>query len=180
MSKINNIITGDVFMTPEIPEPQCSYGIKLGYVSLKVRLEDATFIRDLVKDVPISGRLLSPHELHMTLMYDNTNPIPQSAVSMFSQPDVEHLATVVGAGLLGDEGSEHRAVVLFLESETIQERFDELSIFMTHSFGDLLLHVSVSYGATEEDASSLVPLLTSLVGTSIVLYGESFATLKED
>lgn len=161
-------------------EPSFSYGVKLGYVSLKVRLQDGTFIHNMIKEIPIQGRFIVPHEMHMTLMYDQSNPIPAHAIKSFSKPEVEYLATVTGVGVLGKEGSEYRAVVLHLDSDAIQERFDELSIFMTHSFPDFKAHVSLVYGASDEDAAVLTPVLTSLVGTSIVLYGESFATLKED
>lgn len=161
-------------------EPEVSYGIKLGYVSLRVRLEDATFVHNLIKEVELDGRCIAPHDMHVTMMYDKSNPIPSLAVKAFGKPEVEYLATISGVGMLGEEGSKYRAVVLHLESTELQNRFDELSIFMSHSFDDFMAHTSVVYGATEQDYEKVDNLLTSLVGTSIVLYGESFATVKEN
>lgn len=154
--------------------------ISVGYVSLKVSLKDSKFLHDLLESLPIEGRLIAAHDMHLTLMYDQENPIPATAISKINRPDEIYRATIKDVGMLGDEDSKYRAVVLHLESPQIDQRFDELSIFMNHSFDSLMKHVSVIYGAVDGDLVTVKSMLTDLVGSSILLYGESFATIKGD
>lgn len=154
--------------------------IRVGYVSLKVALHDGTALYKEILNESYDGKQLSPHELHMTLMYDSTNPIPTRAIPAVSKASEEYEATIMGIDLLGEIGSKYRAVVVLLESPGIRQRFDELSVLMTHSFEEFKPHVSLIYGASEDDLEKVRKLLTHWIGTRIVLYGESFSTVKED
>lgn len=154
--------------------------VRVGYVSLKLALNDGKYFSELLSDTVLSGRIIAAHDMHLTLMYDQSNPIPANAISKVSMPDTIHDAVVTGVGVLGEDGSKYRAIVLHLESPSIDQRFDELSIFMTHSFDSLKKHVSLVYGATDEDFETVIGLLTETIGKHILLYGESFATIKED
>lgn len=153
--------------------------IFVGYACLKVALESGKIIKDTIGEVVLTGRLLAPHELHMTLMYDGSNPVRSRNLSVVSDPDSVYNGVISGYSLLGEETSAFRAVVLEVECPDVVARHEELSIFMTHSFDNFIPHISVAYGVTPEDLLTLQSRLTKLVGTPIILYGENFSTVKE-
>lgn len=148
--------------------------VKIGYFSLKVNLKDAQMVNELVSAVGIKGDVIRPYEMHVTLMFDKTNPIDTRTASFINRNQAIYDAVITGFDFLGGD-----SVVLLLSSPEVENRHKELKIFMTHSFEDFLPHTSVAYNADEEDFEKLKSVLTGLVGTSIVLYGESFATIKE-
>lgn len=150
----------------------------LGYVSLRLALENGTAIRAAIKELPITGETLSPHEMHMTIMYDTSNPVRVGNASAVCNMDATYEGTITGITTLGD--AESLAVVLTVVAPGVVNRHEELSIFMTHSFSPFLPHVSVAYHCTADDLPLIEKALTPFVGSSIILYGESFATVKED
>lgn len=155
--------------------------IGVGYASLKV---SQTSLLDLFQEIKsktdeLDGTLIKRHDLHMTLMYDRTNPIPAKNIPYFSKSGEVYKGTVVDSILLGEEGSEHRAVVLLIDSYEIVERHDELRATMKHSFDEFVPHISVIYGATEQDYVILREIISKYIGSSVELYGESFATVKQ-
>lgn len=153
--------------------------IRVGYVSLKVALEDATAISNTIAAIETTGKKIKPHEMHMTLMYDSANPVSTRSVPMIGRTGEVYEGIISGVSILGDEDSEYRAVVLKIDSPMIELRHRELSIFMKHNFEDFVPHVSVIYGADAADLEKLTPILTDLVGKDILLYGEAFSTVKE-
>lgn len=161
-------------------EPTASYGTRVGYVSLKVDLAFGREVYNAVSGLPIVGSLIKPHDMHMTLMYDSSNPIRATSIPYVAKSGMEHSATVTSVGILGDDTSAYRAVVLKTESSSIRERFEELSTIMTHSFEDHIQHISIAYGVTDADFEEMKKVLTAFIGRDIILYGESFATVKED
>ena len=148
--------------------------IKIGYFSLKLRIKDAVFLNSVVKSFELDGRAVGAYDMHMTLMFDSSNPLPTSAASVLSDNESTYTATISGVDLFGGD-----SIVLILEAPEVVSRHKELSIFMRHSFEEFTPHVSVVYDATESDFYKVKDFLTGLIGTSIVLYGESFATIKE-
>lgn len=157
--------------------------IKVGYVSLKVQRESISGILDAISNLPLEGNQIKPMDLHMTLMYDKSNPVPLSNVKWFGKPHVEHEGDITGISMLGDEGSQYRAVVLDVSSDTIRKRFDELSMVMTHNFEDHIQHVSLVYGATERDYDLILAALSDILppngNPTIRLYGENFSEVKK-
>lgn len=81
-------------------------------------------------------------ELHTTLLYDED---PSHDLFEPERDRVYH-ASVTRVGVLGD------ALVLFLETQDLLTRFDEvLSMGYTHSFPSLLPHITIKYNPSEED-----------------------------
>lgn len=161
-------------------ETNASYGTRVGYVSLRVELPFCREVYKAVENLPVSCNLIKPHDMHMTLMYDSSNPIRATSIPYVANAGMEHSATVTSVGILGDDTSAYRAVVLKTESSSIRERFEELSTIMTHSFEDHIQHISIAYGVTDADFEEMKKVLTGFIGRDIILYGESFATVKED
>jgi hypothetical protein len=88
-------------------------------------------------------------------MYDARNPelIPEFQNKVYK-------AKIIGIKMLGDVGSKWRAVAMVLESETVDNRFKELlKQGFKHSYDDLLIHVSLSYG---QDSEVMYPILQKL------------------
>lgn len=152
--------------------------ISVGYASLKV-VRDAPVedIVEVISNLDLDGQAIKPYDLHMTLIYDKTNPLPIERTKYINKPDKVYQATAVDIRKLGD------AVVMILESDEVMERFDELSLFMKHSFDDMIPHVSLVYDATDRDFLLVEAAIGDIIRNDnpvILLYGESFATVKKD
>lgn len=126
---------------------------KQGYSQLLVTIKSAS---DLIKSInKINDELeernpglsetvvnIAGTELHATLIYDPRNPDldPGRDQSL-------HKARIIGVERLGNPSGRHYALVLLLESESIQKRFKELlAKGYEHSYPDLKIHVSIHYG----------------------------------
>ena len=117
----------------------------LGYCELQVDLGSGMkLIRALQErldsEEPVD--IIPVNKLHATIMYDVRNP----DVSVTKSNKV-YKAKVVGVKEMGESTSRWHACALLLESEEVQARHKELlAAGFEHSYPDLLLHVSVSYG----------------------------------
>lgn len=139
--------------------------MKQGYSQLQLDLASKVKIRNALlkaaegteqeKDEKVQQLINIPYgELHCTLMYDkrdpDLNPNPTGKV---------YKAKITGIERLGTPGGKHYALVLLLESETVQERFTQLKeLGYEHSWDELKLHISLHYGA---DVNVLYPVLQS-------------------
>jgi hypothetical protein len=154
--------------------------IKLGYVSLRVGLEMGRAIYAQIKHIPMDATLIKPHDMHMTLMYDKSNPIPIENAKVFGKPQLVHTGTIVDIQMLGVDEEGKGAIVLTIDAPSAQARHEELSFFMNHSFDPFLAHVSVAYGASPEAFETVKSALYPMIGKELKLYGESFAELKKE
>lgn len=154
--------------------------IKLGYVSLRVGLDTGRAVYGQIKDLMLDATLIKPHDMHMTLMYDKENPIPIENAKVFGKPQLVHIGKITGIEMLGVDDEGKGAVVLTIDSPSVQARHDELSFFMKHSFDPFLAHVSVAYGASPEALEAIKTALYPMIGKELKLYGESFAELKKE
>lgn len=91
-------------------------------------------------------------ELHTTLMYDKRDPdiIPGITRKTYK-------AVITGVERLGRVGGGYYALVLMVDSDEVQARFQELlKLGFQHSFPDLKLHISLHYGDQVDMAYPLV------------------------
>lgn len=149
-----------------------------GYAELQVDLNSGEKLyRAIIPEVPEGTDLIPVNKLHATLMYDKTNPdiIPRSNNTIYK-------GKIVGVEMLGNVGSQWRAVVLLLESETVQNRFKELTKQgFKHSYDDLKLHVSLSYG---QDSEVIYPIIEKLfeegkLPETVTLCNETWDQIKD-
>lgn len=126
--------------------------MKVGYASLSLDLFSSTRLLAALNEFLDLDNLLHPNNLHATLMYD------QSGKFLVNKPvNRVYCADITGVKVLGEAGSKYYACVLTLESEDVQKRFKELiSEGFKHSYDELLLHVSLTYGDSTNEVYRIV------------------------
>lgn len=145
-----------------------------GYVSLKVDQESSMHIDHVLSHYNIDNLI---DDLHLTLMYDARNP------SIISLPEEsEYDADVIGIEMLGEEGSEWRAIVLKLGGEQLAQRHKELlTAGYKHSYPDFIPHVSIKYKPTQSDIDTIMKNKESIVNAIgyVVLENETTEMIKD-
>lgn len=129
---------------------------KFGYCELQVDLSTGVKLQKaLASKLDAEMELIPINKLHATIMYDVRDP------DIFpSKSDEVYKCKVVGVKTLGEPGSKWYSAALVLESDAIQARHKKLlDEGYEHSYPDLLLHVSISYGKTTD---ALVPILDQM------------------
>lgn len=120
---------------------------KLGYCELQVDLNTGSKIhKALLENVSDELDIIPVNKLHATIMYDVRNPdITPSKSNMI------YKCKLVGVKILGEPGDKWYSAALLLDSPEIQARHKKLlNEGFNHSYDDLLLHVSISYGNATE------------------------------
>ena len=135
-----------------------------GYCALRPSGRDARVVEAVMQSIGLNG-IVPADELHMTLMYDKSNPLSESSVRNIVKSDKKYFAVPVDVLILGGD-----SLVIEFECKSIEDRHQELSMFMTHSYDDFIPHMSVKYDASETDLAllnafkeaifSTIPLLT--------------------
>lgn len=126
----------------------------VGYVALRLSERDAYRITTLLDSMGIKDTIPND-EMHMTLMYDESNPMLSDRADNLVDPKLMYPVDVIGVDVLGDPDSEYRAVVLKTRSKSVDSRHQMWSAFMTHSKPDFIQHISVKYKPTEIDIDTL-------------------------
>lgn len=151
---------------------------KHGYISLNLHPSTADTIHSIMIRCGVLHPL-PPREMHVTLMYDKSNP----TIDPECDPKREFEARVEGFGILGD------AIVVHLSSEDINKRHQELrNKGFKHSFDDYTCHMTLKYipliGPTgaEEEYMKLQQLYTGGYFDNIPLYfiGEKSSPIKDN
>lgn len=127
-----------------------------GYISLKVNLQDAKKLHKLLSDNGVTD-LIPPDKMHMTLMYDKSNP------SVGYEPSKEtYSSRLLSIKELGD--GDWKAVVLELLAPEVSARHDDLKAQgYTHSYDSFIPHVSVKYKPSEGDLVKIKGLFDKIV-----------------
>lgn len=150
--------------------------MRYGYCALKPSGRDARVIEAVMQSIGLVD-IIPSGELHMTLMYDKSNPISDNAVKTIGKPTKKYFAVPVDVKMLGGD-----SLVIEFESDLISERHHELSLFMTHSYDDFIPHVSIKYDATERDFALLTAFKEAIFSTlPVVTFSEEyFEPVKEE
>lgn len=153
----------------------------MGYAEVQVDLKSGLKISKLINRLEEQAgeeiATIPINKLHATLMYDVSNPKIYPTIS-----NTAYKAEVVGIDLLGELGSKWGAAVLLLKCPELINRFNVLkNMGFNHSYDELLLHVSLSYG---EATSKLWPLLQEAekkgeLPSSIVLCKETWSVCDD-
>lgn len=126
-----------------------------GYAKLLVDRTDAKKIEAAVK--PFGVKLMPLDKMHLTLMYDKSNPDIDPGV----KKDTRYIAKVTGVEHMGEPGSKWEVVALQLECPELKARHLALRARgFKHSYDDLKLHVSLAYGP---ENVKLIPLIEKLL-----------------
>lgn len=108
--------------------------------ALRNGLED--FDKDQMVAANDAALNIASNELHVTLMYDKSDPEIDPGVNRDSYP-----AKIVGVERMGDPTGGYFALALILDCPGMQKRFKELQeLGFQHSFPDLKTHISLNYG----------------------------------
>lgn len=127
--------------------------------------------------LPEGVTMIPQNKLHATLMYDVRNPDV-----IASKSNKVYKCKIVDIEQLGDINSKWAAAVLLLESEQVQDRFKTLlEEGFEHSYPDLKLHVSLSYG---QATAEVLPVLKELfeagkLPATITLCNETWSTCDD-
>lgn len=150
----------------------------LGYCELQVDLGSGMkLMRALQNKIEGDLDIIPVNKLHATIMYDVRNPDVSA-----SKSDKVYKAKVVGVKEMGESTSRWHACALLLECEEVQTRHQQLKDEgFEHSYPDLLLHVSISYG---EATGIVLPMLEEMfksgeLPTTLVLCNETWDTCKD-
>lgn len=121
-----------------------------GYVALKLDKQHAKIIHAAAKAAGIKN-LIPEDEMHMTLMYDESDS-PKNYVASSASYD----ADITGCTKLGKPGSKWEAIVIEIDSPEISARFKDLKkAGFKHSYGELKQHISIKYKPEKDDLSKL-------------------------
>lgn len=119
-----------------------------GYINLSVTDKDRDKLFSLLKDLGVKDYI---KDLHVTMMYDRSNPVIN-----YKSNNKTYKAKIVGAKTLGEPDSKWYSIALELESEELHKRHNELKqLGYKHSYPDFLAHVSLKYKPTESDVNIL-------------------------
>lgn len=149
-----------------------------GYGELLVDLGSGDKIHQAFEGLlPEGVQVMGINKLHATIMYDVRNPdiTPSKSNKVYK-------CKVTGVDQLGDVGSKWAAAVILLECDELQARFKELlSEGFEHSYPDLMIHVSLSYG---QDTAEILPILKTLfdegkLPKTITLCNETWTPCKD-
>lgn len=153
----------------------------MGYAEVMLDINSglriSKFINKLEEQLGETIDAIPINKLHATLMYDSSNPKIYPTIS-----NAAYKAEVIGVDLLGELGSKWGAAVLLLKCPELIKRFKQLQdMGFNHSYDDLLLHVSLSYG---EATSKLWPLLQEAdkkgeLPSSVVLCKETWSVCDD-
>lgn len=128
----------------------------LGYCELQVDLGSGMkLMRALQAKLDENIDIIPVNKLHATIMYDVRNPdvTPDRSNKVYK-------AKVVGVKEMGESTSRWHACAVLLECEEVQARHRQLlDQGFEHSYPDLLLHVSISYG---EATGIVLPVLEEM------------------
>ncbi len=150
----------------------------LGYCELQVDLGSGMKLVKAIQDkLGAEIDIIPVNKLHATIMYDVRNPDVEP-----SKSDKVYKAKVIGVKEMGESTSRWHAAALILECEPVQDRHQKLKDEgFEHSYPDLLLHVSISYG---EATGIVLPALEEMLkegklpGT-LVLCNETWDSCKD-
>lgn len=149
-----------------------------GYVSVKLDLDQAVELHKFLTGLGFRN-LIEPHKFHVTLMYDESNPLKVPGASK-----QDHRATITGYDVLGELTSKWRAVVLNLDSESLVARHEELKTFgFEHSYPDFIAHLSVKYRPTLREIELLethLDTIQDMFARGLILNNERWEPVKGD
>lgn len=144
-----------------------------GYINLSVTEEDKKKLFGILKKLGIKDYV---QQLHLTLMYDRSNPKID-----FVPNDKKYSAKIVSFKTLGEPDSKWYSIALGLESEELNDRHEELKeMGFTHSYPSFVAHVSLKYKPSEDDIKLLkdnVDLFKEL--GNIHLHNEKIKKIEE-
>ncbi len=126
-----------------------------GYGGLRLHKDDARSIIDALFKAGIRG-ILRTEELHVTLMYDTSNPVLDN-----DQPDMDmvYKAGIKGIDRYGQKGSRWEAIVLKLDSPDALARHKYLiGKGYRHSYPEFKPHLSLKYQPDEGDMEKIKEL----------------------
>ena len=120
-----------------------------GYASVDLNSDDAYEISSILGDIGIEGGI-DASDLHATLMYSKDRNISGTA-----NPERVFTAKIIGQPkIMGEEP--YKALVIELESEGLVDRHEQLKAYGgVHSHDEFKPHLSLKYGATNEDLEKL-------------------------
>lgn len=155
-----------------------------GYCALSVDADSASLLYNLICEnsdkLSPECRVVEPHSMHCTLMYDKRD---EDEIPIASKPEkLIYDAEVIGTGFLGEPGSKWGAGVLKLHCPDLMKRFKKLKEEgFKHSFDDLIIHVSLVYGANESDGELVKELFDKgMFPKTIQLCNEYWEEIKDD
>ncbi len=120
-----------------------------GYVGLKVCKDDVIRITNILSeigiDVPLEG-------LHVTLIYDKTNP------DINYKPDIKkYVAYPIDIHVMGKPSSDFYSIALILVSDELISKFNSLKeTGFKHSYSEFVPHVSLIYKPTEDQINTIL------------------------
>lgn len=149
----------------------------MGYAKVKIDPVDAKKIEAAVK--PFGVKLMPLEKMHVTLMYDKSNPDIDPGV----RKDTHYIARVTGVERMGEPGSKWEAVALQLTCPELKGRHLALRARgFKHSYDEVKLHLSLAYGT---DNVSKIPVIEKLIKDGkipekIHLGRETWKVLEDD
>lgn len=119
-----------------------------GYIALKVNKADATKIHEIANEAGVTD-LIPVDEMHMTLIYDKSNPSIDHPLSNETYDSRIHAIKELGEG-------KWKAVVMELLCPEISARHSHLKrLGYSHSYPDFIPHVSIKYKPEKGDLMKL-------------------------
>lgn len=126
----------------------------VGYFAVKPNKNIAKALTSYLKSIGLKNPIRSGL-LHITLMYSPTVRIDEDTATKLCKPDAVYRdINLKDIGLLGND-----AVVVNLDSESLERRHEDLTTFLTHSYGRIHLHMSLAYFDDEEARGDALNLL---------------------
>jgi len=129
-----------------------------GYIALRPDKAAAEIINKFMSELGISN-LITPSDMHMTLIYDKRDDILAEYVSS----DKSYTANITDIKALGEPGSEYYAIAIVFEAPEIALRHKNLiAKGFEHGYDDFVPHMSVKYKPSEDDIAKAKASLAKL------------------
>lgn len=144
-----------------------------GYISLTLCKRDTTRIHQVLDNLGVKDYI---PDLHLTLMYDRSNPNIQ-----YDKNTDTYIASIKSCKTLGDPGSTWFSIALDLDSNDLSKRHKELlDLGFKHSYPNFIAHISLKYKPTKNDIDTIESNIDQFIDLGDVkLEKETVKEIKE-
>lgn len=148
-----------------------------GYICMDVSKESTRKLQNFFVD----RNLDCQNDLHTTIIHDDKltfNPLDENYIKHLADVS-EVYGKVIGGKILGEVDSKHRSPVIVVSSPIIEAIHEHLiTNGYHHYYDDYIVHISINYGALEEDMDKYLSAIDELIGTTIVYDGINVEVVK--
>lgn len=144
-----------------------------GYSNVTLDKQSSDKIKKVLSDIGVTNVI---NRLHVTLVYDRSNP----NINFEVDPNKQYKATITDTKAMGEPSSKWYAITLVLDSpELVKRHKDYIDAGFKHSYPQYAPHLSLKYKPTEEDIEKIKNNFDLFKNLSLVFTNERLEKIVE-